>query len=340
VLNLCERPCRTPCSHEFCRACILEALQTLVSAQGDCPLCRAPLSLYSLRDAASGELLAEPPVSTIFGTVYVQQGGVGVASYHFDAAGDCYISYANAPESWTLDDGSRAPAKKPFSETSWDPASRTFRGVVHWDPPFDGSRRWDYEIVFAENFACIVGGKVVQDAGAGPVDISFAAPWSEDSRFSLSYLRWMPPPDTIYGSVYVQGASYRPQLEGLASYHFRSEGDCYICYGGAPPEWRLDDGSLPPSQKSFCNTSYDVESRTFKGTVEWETTWQDAARWEYEMVFSEDFGHIVGGQVLKFGLGGESLGGTRFTTNASEWGMLRYCRKPGALMDAPRIRAD
>ena len=69
--------------------------------------------------------------------MYVQTGGgLGFASYHFLRPGECYISYESAlsktfPE---LDDGSQPPPKKLFQEASYDPRTRTFKGVIDWSP--------------------------------------------------------------------------------------------------------------------------------------------------------------------------------------------------------------
>lgn len=94
----------------------------------------------------------------LFGRVFVQEShDIGVASYHFERIG-CYISYANAPKEWRLDDGSAPPAKKFFSETEYHPETRTFIGVVEWEPAFFGQVRWEYEMVFAEDFRSITDG--------------------------------------------------------------------------------------------------------------------------------------------------------------------------------------
>merc|ERR1719238_1609018 len=104
-----------------------------------------------MRDA-SGNLLAEPDTDTPFGCIFVQRGGLGLASYHFDAPDDCYISYAEAPANWRLADGTPPPDKKPWVEHSYDPDTFTFRGVITWSPTFSGMDRWEYEIVFSEDF--------------------------------------------------------------------------------------------------------------------------------------------------------------------------------------------
>ena len=102
-------------------------------------------------------------------------------------------------------------------------------------------------------------------------------------------------PNTIYGSIYVQG-----NKEGLASYHFEEE-ESYISYSAAPPYWRLDDGTPPPEKKSFEETSYDPDTRTFKAVVNWSpVAFHKDSRWEYRIVFSEDFLTTEGGEVTAY----------------------------------------
>lgn len=100
---------------------------------------------------------------------------------------------------------------------------------------------------------------------------------------------------TIFGSVYVQGGK-----EGFESYHFGESGS-YISYAAVPPSWQLDDGSCLPKKKDFLNTLYDIQTRTFRGTVQWSTVnfGEDSKR-EYRMVFSEDLMEIEGGEVTRY----------------------------------------
>eukprot|EP00445_Apocalathium_hangoei_P016273 CAMPEP_0203893108 /NCGR_PEP_ID=MMETSP0359-20131031/36221_1 /ASSEMBLY_ACC=CAM_ASM_000338 /TAXON_ID=268821 /ORGANISM="Scrippsiella Hangoei, Strain SHTV-5" /LENGTH=336 /DNA_ID=CAMNT_0050815201 /DNA_START=99 /DNA_END=1110 /DNA_ORIENTATION=+ len=308
---------------------------------GPCPMCRRPLSVFSLVQESSGEPLARPEVSTIFGQCFYQHGGLGIASYHFDSEEDCYISYSEAPANWRLDDRSRPPARKPFLEHSWDPATRTFRGRVEWDPKFSGNSRWDYEMVFADDFSSIVGGSVTADQS----DVTpFCDPWSpQDGERGLHYLRWVPPPESIFGGVYIQGPAYRHSAEGIASYHFVAEDVCYISYASAPSNWRLDDGSMPPARKPFTETSYDSATRTFRGTVSWDPPWQGDVRWEYVMAFSEDFEHIDGGSMTPFDASGSPKPPYIFCTERQIRHVpkpLLYTRKPQVLMAVVDIPAD
>lgn len=309
------------------------------SWRGQCPLCRQPVSLYSLVDA-TGTALSSPDITSLYGGVFVQMGTLGLASYHFESEDNCYISYASAPPNWKLEDGTPVPEKKLWVDTSFDLATFTFRGRIDWDPAFGGSSRWDYTIVFAENFSGVIGGRVATtELDGSQSNIEFANPWDNVERYrSLAYFRWTPPPSTPFGSVFVQGFLYAPLLEGIASYHFDSvdPGSCYISYASAPPTWLLDDGSPPPNKKAFENVSYDERSRTFQGTIVWDPRmFGGSLRWEYHLVFAEDFSAIISGTNKKYGPDDVEQGTSVFRDPAE--GMrtpnsLIYVRKPAAAM--------
>jgi hypothetical protein len=276
----------------------------------------------------------------------VQGGTLGLASYHFDTPEDCYISYRSAPESWSLDDGNMPPEKKLWVDHSYDQATFTFRGIIEWSPAFKGSDRWEYEIVFAEDFAGVVGGHVDMRFLNGTTQKTpFSAPWEVGFNRVLAYVRWTPPPTSIFGSVYVQGAFYAPMLEGIASYHFDAEDDCYISYTKAPLDWRLDDGRAPPAKKAFANPVFDARTRTFRGQIHWDPFFGGAARWDYEMVFAEDFTSIIGGQLHEYGPDGHQSGITRFLNLDDPTAQLRYSncmcyvQKPQVLTVGARARA-
>ena len=119
------------------------------------------MSLYDTVDADGGAPLATPAVATIFGSAFLQNGRPGVAAYHFDGPDDCYISYASAPDAWRLDSGEKLPARKPFEAPRWDAATRTFVGAIDWSAaPFGGDARWEYTIIFSEDFGTVTGGEV------------------------------------------------------------------------------------------------------------------------------------------------------------------------------------
>lgn len=106
-------------------------------------------------------------------------------------------------------------------------------------------------------------------------------------------------PSTLWGNTFCQGFRV-----GLASYHFASSSAGYISYehdtcGRSWPP--LDDGSPIPSRVPFRNIQWDLSTRTFTGTIEWEhdygTTWRNCQRWIYEIRFDEQYTFIVSGHV-------------------------------------------
>ena len=105
-----------------------------------------------------------------------------------------------------------------------------------------------------------------------------------------------------------------PPRLGVASYHFSGrDGDsvdqAWISYEAAPPHWLLDNGDRPPQRKAFDNPTWDSETRTFKGSIDWtETPFSGDSRWEYEMVFAGDFESIVGGQMQGYNADGVASG--------------------------------
>ena len=324
-------PCRTPCGHVYCAECLLSTLHSW--GAGKCPLCRQGVSVYSTIGVADDVPLRMPDVSTIFGLVFVQGGHAGVASYHFASPDDCWISYADAPEEWKLDDGSRPMPKKPFTAVAFDAATRTFHGTVLWEEAtFDGASRWEYMMVFSEDYNLIVGGQMQEFGPDGAARDTHRFPTQ------LVYWRQRPSPTTLGGCTFVQGGTV-----GLASYHFPTDHfdelpyeqleAPYISYEVAPPFWSQDDGSAMPRKKPFINASYDGATRTFRGTIHWEPPLHGEARWEYEMHFDEQFETIAGGQVRAFDAQGAETQQHTFGVDLSYVRLVEERQQMAALLE-------
>jgi hypothetical protein len=125
-------------------------------------------------------------------------------------------------------------------------------------------------------------------------------------------------PDNLWGNSFLQGNTM-----GMASYHFarasassststsnnrgrgrgRARGS-FISYGNVTCSltWpSLDDGQPIPSRIFFEDVSWDPDTRTFRGTINWYethgTTWQGSYSWRYHMVFDSKFLCILTGTV-------------------------------------------
>ena len=166
--------------------------------------------------------------STIFGSVYVQQGlGVGQGSVHFVSEIEGYINYTAAPYvDWLLDDGSRLPAQKPFTETSYDPVTRTFRGEHDWWPTsFNGIQKRKIEMVFSNDFGTISEGKLINFYADGRSREERAV---EASRKRISLLD-----AAKIGNAYeIRAATALPLEEAaVAVATMEEQGNCFV----APP---------------------------------------------------------------------------------------------------------
>ena len=107
----------------------------------------------------------------LWGNMFYQVGKFGVASYHFisesgNGLNGAYISY-ESPECavWPpLDDGSPVPSRVPFTNISWDPELRIFRGKIEWQHKYgstwQGDALWEYEMKFCPDYLAIVAGYV------------------------------------------------------------------------------------------------------------------------------------------------------------------------------------
>ena len=113
-------------------------------------------------DDDAGDDDAEP--NPLIGSIYVQDGGIGYASYHFDAENDVYISYGNAPGNWVMDNGQHYPDRKAFIDIEFHIPDRVFQGTIDWSSPENttagGAETWIYEMIFSPDYETISGGYV------------------------------------------------------------------------------------------------------------------------------------------------------------------------------------
>ena len=182
-LSSLTEPVRAPCGHSFCRACCVRTLSSTEEpgsqpVVGCCPVCRSHIALSSVRTIVGDQPLQQAPAVPLqlAGAVFVQGQMPGLASYHFDSSGEgAHISYASPLcAHWpALDDGSRPPAEKPFTDVSFGPGGTWFEGTIDWSPTsWKGDTRWRYRMEFSPDFATVMRGsiEVTTTGGARRVD--------------------------------------------------------------------------------------------------------------------------------------------------------------------------
>mmetsp|Transcript_26727 Transcript_26727/g.40548 ORF Transcript_26727/g.40548 Transcript_26727/m.40548 type:complete len:307 (+) Transcript_26727:3-923(+) len=302
----------------------MDCLLGHMASQGrgkSCPLCRHPMSTDTVKLESTGEPLAPPTEAQPFwGSVYVQRGGVGVASYHFESPEVSYISYSAAPATWRRDDGSRPPAKKPFENASWDPDERVFRGEITWNPPFHGDTHWTYEMNFAEDLETIVGGTVTKQDGNADM-------FSQVPGYGLMYHRTSPMFESPFGAVFVKSPAkiYIAVQEGRGSLNLISADDCRISFERLAEEEKFDDGSDLPSEIAMTELDWNRYGRVLMGEVDFgDHTFQGAKKWEIELTFDEGFAGVKEGEMFRVMPDGarvrfESYGEAGPSTRLSQW---------------------
>jgi hypothetical protein len=113
-----------------------------------------PSQLYyhALSEDAMNSRAPEYHSETVWGNTFCQAFKVGLASYHFmeTIEAGAYVSYEHERTSmWPpLDNGNPIPSKIWFTETSFDPETRIFRGKIDWEgshrTTWQGCRWWRY----------------------------------------------------------------------------------------------------------------------------------------------------------------------------------------------------
>ena len=183
------------------------------------------------------------------GSVYVQGvilcgvSNVGLASYHFDGPSSAYISYENRrARQWRLDNNTYFPAQKQFTNTSYDPATRTFRGMLLFFLPF-------FLVVFSRALRlldCQTQGRLIGDQEK-LVKLPFGATKSSSAAiFELfAMVRWKCTPRKMSTCARADGCSTLSPRTAYTteSYPYPSSHDCR----------QLLEGQICPLvEKLFC----------------------------------------------------------------------------------------
>jgi len=120
--------------------------------------------------------------------VYVQDGGIGFASYHFFGIRS-YISYTNMR--WKDDNGNPVPFVRIFEDIKFDPEQRIFEAVINWTPVTvnNGDYKWIYKMIFSEDYSIIIDGTcIVMNRSGTSETIQFVLPSPSTTHFrGLSY---------------------------------------------------------------------------------------------------------------------------------------------------------
>ncbi|MDC2984626.1 hypothetical protein OAY83_00980, partial [Candidatus Marinimicrobia bacterium] len=113
-------------------------------------------------------------------------------------------------------------------------------------------------------------------------------------------------------------------LPGDYSLHFINENNFYMNFSTSNP-YLVDNDQSFPERIDFSDVSYDSNSRVFLGTIDFtpfEITVNGASKWEYEIIFSDNFDSIVGGTISDL----DAEGNVTLTTSILEYqDYVKYC---------------
>ena len=118
---------------------------------------------------------------------------------------------------------------------------------------------------------------------------------------------------------------------GQASYHFTNEDDISINWGGFN-DFFYEDGSRAWSQK-FENTSFSTSDRMFRGSIIFDKKLSekpDELRWDFEMIFNEDYSKITNGTIQAITENGAkpasffSYDDRKNSDRTNDWWYVRY----------------
>ena len=125
--------------------------------------------------------------TTFMGNVYVQTGGIGFASYHFNSYDSVYIDYSDFNIN-SLDNGNPFPNKKLFINKEFDESNGIFSGLINWSAPENSSVNntslWAYKMYFSADYSYVDSGSVIVYSTNG--DSVYTAYYGIDLIYILS----------------------------------------------------------------------------------------------------------------------------------------------------------
>ena len=121
------------------------------------------LLIVGCDESSTSPITAVSNNTTYMENIYIQTGGVGMASYHFDSYDNVYINYSTYPETVTPEGVVVPfPEKKYFINKVFTD-DRIFKGTIDWTDAWfsitDGLI-FKYEMVFSSDFKSIISGNV------------------------------------------------------------------------------------------------------------------------------------------------------------------------------------
>ena len=103
---------------------------------------------------------------------------------------------------------------------------------------------------------------------------------------------------------------------GDASYHFVKEDNVFINWKHFKND-TFENGFSLPETKRFTNISFDPETRTFFGELDFSPdSVEGATLWKYGMIFSEGYQQIIDGEFSAFNEKGEEVNMRYFDKNS------------------------
>lgn len=271
---------------------------------------------------------------------------VGIASYHFENANEVYIHYCTVPSSWRFDNGNSIPARKDFTQMSFDPDTRTFTGMIDWMLPgrsgaepstWQGAAQWSYTMVFTEDYSQIRSGAIeIINAQHQVVRRQLYGAWhynrvANGESTCGDQALGDPGEFLAIGRVFVSSENDGTYSSvGAQSFHFENVNWAFVhnCPADSDAPITLDNGNVAPEILNFTALEYNMHSRVFEGTVDWGalgSTVRGASTWVYSLGFADGYARIETGHYTPRNVEGRALPGQLVRFEYPEYG-FHYAR--------------